>query len=126
MVGVTFDSDEFAILNRIHHGTGVRTVMRATTVKTLHIFHCLVHRFLLASYRFVLVVSWLQSQACKWKTLFMIFHSPFIFNRLKQSVNRWPVQLSISKRAVATVPTISILVMRYMRSLAGPFWSFQS
>ena len=41
--------------------------------------------------------------------------------RLKKSVKRCPVQLSVSRRTLAAVPTTSMLVKRLWMPVAGPF-----
>jgi hypothetical protein len=48
------------------------------------------------------------------------------FHEIEKSVKRCPVQLSVSRRTLATVPTTSMLVKRLWMPVAGPFWSFQS
>lgn len=62
-----------------------------------------------------------MSQACRWKTLLMIFHSPCTFSRVNRSVKRCPVQSSSSNRTQATVPETSMPAMRASRPVAGPF-----
>ena len=48
----------------------------------------------------------------------MIFQpSPSTLSSVNRSVNRWPVQLSSSTRAVAAEPATSILAIRTLRSL---------
>src|SRR5882762_5579092 len=54
----------------------------------------------------------LRRYAWRWNTLLTIFHWPSNLTRLKKSVNRWPVQLSMSTHTLAQVPTTSMLVKR--------------
>jgi len=67
-----------------------------------------------------------RPMGCRWKTLFMIFHSPSTLSSVNRLVNRWPVQLSSSNRTVAIVSMMSMLAIRAWSPVAGPFWLFQS
>ena len=51
----------------------------------------------------------------------MICHLPSNFSNVNMSVKRDPVQLSISRRTFAIVPTMSISEMRDLIPVAGPF-----
>jgi hypothetical protein len=73
-----------------------------------------------------ILLTFALGQEWRWKTLFMIFHSPSTLSNESKSVYLWPVQLLHSSRAIAIVSNISMPTTRITNSFAGPFWSFQS